>query len=223
MKYFPLQRKELKLSLNKLLNKNYLWLLISLFIVAGCGNNEDEQSQKIKLPDFNDPQIAAREASKAVGGNVMFAYKGTYDTDTTTEIAAGLEINNAKDWGIKFNLLKYENDSLQSSFTSGLLDGSFSESLVKKINLPSTPYDLLYYNSLDYFLGSGGGEVYSYIVDFNKRQTYYAHLIIERREAISLFLSDNISDQEVKDYFIKTFTTDYPRLKIISNDKELNL
>ncbi len=31
-----------------------------------------------------------------------------------------------------------------------------------------TPYDLIYYNSLDYFLGSGGGEVYSYIIDFNK-------------------------------------------------------
>ncbi len=44
---------------------------------------------------------------KLVGSNVMFAYKGNYDADTSAEIAAGLEINNSKDWGIKFNLLKF--------------------------------------------------------------------------------------------------------------------
>jgi hypothetical protein len=197
--------------------------LILTLLLLGCNSKDENQNPSSKLPDFNDPQIAASEVSKIIGKEVAFAYKGVYDNDTTTEIAAGFEINNSKDWGIKFNLLKYENDSLKTVFQSILLDGSFSESLVKKIELPSSNYDLIYYNSLDYFLGSGGGEVYSYIVDFNKTKIYYAHLIIEQSEAISLFLSENIDNAEVKNYFVKNFTNDYPSLKIISKDIELNL
>jgi len=197
--------------------------LILTLLLLGCNSKDENQNPSSKLPDFNDPQIAASEVSKIIGNEVAFAYKGVYDNDTTTEIAAGFEINNSKDWGIKFNLLKYENDSLKTVFQSILLDGSFSESLVKKIELPSSNYDLIYYNSLDYFLGSGGGEVYSYIVDFNKTKIYYAHLIIEQSEAISLFLSENIDNAEVKNYFVKNFTNDYPSLKIISKDIELNL
>ena len=175
------------------------------------------------MPDFNDPQIASSEASKALGSAVAFAYKGNYDQDTSVEIASGIEINNSKEWGIKFNLMKYNNGLLKTVFQSDLLDGSFSESLVKKINLPAYNYDLIYYNSLDYFLGSGGGEVYSYIVDYDSSQVYYAHLIIEQSESISLFLSGNIKNKEVKNYFIKNFMNDYPSLKIISKDIELNL
>ena len=205
------------------LSKKYLFLFVLTIFIFGCNNQDGSKNTSSKIPDFNDQQIAASEASKSIGSEVAFAYKGTYDIDTSIEIASGIEINNSKDWGIKFNLMKFENDSLKTIFQSDILDGSFSESLVKKINLPSCNYDLIYYNSLDYFLGSGGGEVYSYIVDYNKSKIYYAHLIIEQSEAISLFLSENIDNQEVKEFFVKNFTNDYPSLKIISKDIELNL
>ena len=206
-----------------LLDKKYLISLILTLFLFGCNSKDENKNPSSKSPDLNDPQIATNEVSKLVGQDVAFAYKGVYDNDTTTEIASGIEINNSKDWGIKFMLQKYKDDSLKTVFQSGLMDGSFSESLVKKIELPSFKYNLIYYNSLDYFLGSGGGEVYSYIVDYNKEKIYYAHLIIEQSEAISLFLSENIDKPEIKDYFMKTFMNDYPSLKIISKDIELNL
>ncbi len=204
-------------------NKKYLLVLLFALFLFRCNNKDKSNNSSLKAPDFSDPQIAASEASKALGSEVAFAYKGSYDMDTSIEIATGIEINNSKDWGIKFDLMKYSNGSLKTVFQSGLLDGSFSESLVKRINLPAYNYDLIYYNSLDYFLGSGGGEVYSYIVDYDSSQVYYAHLIIEQSESISLFLSENIKNKEVKDYFVKNFTNDYPSLKIISKDIELNL
>ena len=206
-----------------LLNKKYLLVLLLTLLLFSCNKKDESNNSTFQIPDFNDPQIAASEVSKVLGSDVAFAYKGTYDKDSSIEIASGTEINNSKEWGIKFILMKYINGSLSNVFQSGLLDGSFSESLVKKINLPAYNYDLIYYNSLDYFVGSGGGEVYSYIVDYDSSQVFYAHLIIEQSEAISLFLSDNIKNKEVKDYFIKNFTNDYPSLKIISKDIELNL
>ena len=198
-------------------------LIVFTLLIFSCNKKDEGDNHSSKIPDFNDPQIAVKEASNALGREVSFAYKGTFDKDTSVEIATGIEINNSKDWGIKFILMKYQNDSLKTVFQSGLLDGSFSESSVKKINMPSYKYDLIYYNSLDYFLGSGGGEIYSYIVDYDSSKVYYAHLIIEPSESISLFLSENINDEEVKDYFVKNFTNDYPSLKIISKDIELNL
>lgn len=204
-------------------SNKYLLVLLLALLLFNCNKKDDSNNSSSKAPNFNDPQVAASEASKVLGSEVAFAYKGDYDKDTSIEIASGSEINNSKEWGIKFTLMKYNNDSLKTVYQSNLLDGSFSESFVKKINLPTYNYDLIYYNSLDFFLGSGGGEVYSYIVDYDSSQVYYAHLIIEQSESISLFLSENIKSQEVKDYFVKNFMNDYPSLKIISKDIELNL
>lgn len=79
-------------------------------------------------------------------------------------------------------------------------------------------YELIYYNSQDYFLGSGGGEVYSYLINFNEGKTYFAHLVDEPGKSASLFLSENIDIIEVKNFFISNFKRDYPAVKLIQKD-----
>ena len=90
--------------------------------------------------------------------------------------------------------------------------------MVDKIKFSSIDYDLVYYNSQGYFLGSGGGEVFSYIIDFENKQVYYAHLVVESPTETSLFISDNTQNKELVNFFTLTFNKDYPTLKIVKDD-----
>ena len=108
------------------------------------------------------------------------------------------------------------------TFQTNLLKGSFKESLTKKIKFPAYDYELIYYNSQDYFLGSGGGEIFSYIINFKNQKTFYAHLFLEK-EKISLFLSNNIDNSEIKNFFIANFKRDYPNLQIVSKDVNIDI
>ncbi len=187
------------------------------FLLFSCGGKKDDTSET-NIIDFENPEVVLQQAQKVLGANVKLAYKGKFDSDSVIEIAAGLEVQDAKDWGIKFALLKMSDNKLNPVFETSLLNGSFKECHVQKINLPSLNYELIYYNSQDYFLGSGGGEVYSYIINYNENKTYYAHLIAEPGRPTSLYLSDNIDVPEVKSFFLTNFKRDYPGFKMVSKD-----
>ncbi len=192
-----------------------------LFIVS-CGERKHPAERTAPAKDFNSPAAVTTEAIKILGPDVKFAYKGNFDRDSVTEIAAGTEIENKSEWGIQFYLLKLEKDKLEKVFQTNLLKGSFKESLTKKIEFPSFNYELLYYNSQDYFLGSGGGEIFSYLIDFKNQNTFYAHLFLEK-EKVSLFLSSNIDNPEIRDFFIANFKRDYPNLQIVMKDFNLDI
>jgi len=99
-----------------------------------------------------------------------------------------------------------------------LLDGSFKQGFIDKIKFSSFDTELIYYNSRDYYLGSGGGEIFSYIIDFEAKQVYYAHLVIEPSTSVSLFISENTGNKEIRNFFVLTFKKDYPNLKLVDDD-----
>ena len=195
--------------------------LIALVIVS-CGERKHPVEKVKSTKDYNVPAVVTSEAEKILGKDMKFAYKGNFDTDSSIEIAAGTEIENKSEWGIQFYLLKLEQNKLAKTFQTNLLKGSFKESLTKKIKFPAYDYELIYYNSQDYFLGSGGGEIFSYIINFKNQKTFYAHLFLEK-EKISLFLSNNIDNSEIKNFFIANFKRDYPNLQIVSKDVNIDI
>ena len=198
-----------------------LTILITIVIVS-CGERKHPAEKVEHTKDYNSPAIVTSEAKKILGSDMKFAYKGNFDKDSVVEIAAGTELENKSEWGIQFYLLKLEKNKLEKAFQTNLLKGSFKESLTKKIEFPSFNYELIYYNSQDYFLGSGGGEIFSYIIDFKNQKTFYAHLFIEKQK-ISLFLSNNIDSSEIKNFFIANFKRDYPNLQIVSKDVNIDI
>lgn len=202
-----------------LLNKKLgiIILICSAFILNSCGKKKSSTEEQKKI-DYENPEVVMQQAKNVLGENVKFAFKGKFDRDSVVEIAAGQEIKNGNEWGIKFELLKKSGNKLTPTFGTRLLNGSFKESLVKKIELPVIDYEMIYYNSQDYFLGSGGGEVYSYLINFDEGKAYYAHLITEQGRPVSLYLSDNIDIPEVKSYFLNIFKRDYPNAKVVSKD-----
>jgi hypothetical protein len=103
----------------------------------------------------------------------------------------------------------------------GKSEGRFAkvtQNFVDKIKFSSIDYDLVYYNSQGYFMGSGGGEVFSYIVDLENKQVYSAHLVVESQSSTYLFISDNTQIKELINFFTLTFKKDYPSLTIVDDD-----
>jgi hypothetical protein len=215
MNLIQLLEKGQKLLLNK---KLIFSIFLFLPLLISCGEKNSDSPETSQKTDYDNPQTVVQEAIKVVGDDVKFAYKGRYNKDTVVEIAAGTEVQSPKEWGIKFLLLKSDGNKLAAVFQTPLLNGSFKKCLVQKIKFPMFDYELVYYNSQAFFLGSGGGEVYSYLVNFNDSKTYYAHLVDLPGKPASLFLSENMDVDEVKSFFISNFKRDYPALKVVSKD-----
>ena len=202
-------------------DKKYLgiFIIVAVLFAASC-NEKDKNFPENKI-DISTPESAVAEAKKLLGSDVQIALTGNYTPDTTKQVAAGTEINKPDKWGIRFYLLKQNGNKLDSLYSTALLEGSFTDALVRKEKLPSINCDLIYYNSLDYYLGSGGGEVFTYLIDFNQKQTYYAHLFTDQGRSISLYINPNVTP-EVKNFFIGIFKKDYPNLKLVNEDFDLD-
>ena len=194
-------------------------LLIAVTILSSC------KEKKVNPPepkiDISTREAALKEARILLGTEARIAFAGSFDKDTVREFIAGTEINKPDKWGIEFHLMKEDSGTFKNVYSTDLLEGSFTGAHVSKEKLQPGNYEMVYYNSQDYYIGSGGGEIFAYLVDFNNKETYYAHLFMERGRSISLFLSNNITP-ETKDFFLNVFKKDYSNLKIVSKDVELD-
>jgi hypothetical protein len=197
-----------------------IFISITSFFFTSC-SSEKKKEQKPPF-SFADTTKVKDEIKKLVGDNMKFEFNGNFDRDSLQEIAVGVEVTENNNWGIKFAMLKLEDNHLIKTYETKLLDGSFKESLVKKIKLPQYNFDLIYYDSQDYFWGSGGGEVFAYIINFADKETYYAHVFSDSRRTVELYLSKNISNSDLKNYFVSNFSKDYPNLKLTSEDVSLD-
>lgn len=200
-----------------MLSNNYKRGLFTLAFLLGIISCSDKQ-EKIPVIDFENKVQVLDVVKNHYNKETQVAFSGLFDETGKQYIAAGFEINNADEWGIKFEFLEKSGNEFILKYESELLDGSFKESFVDKIQFSSIDYDLVYYNSQGYFMGSGGGEVFSYIVDFENKQVYYAHLFVESESLTSLFISENTQNKELINFFTLTFKKDYPNLKIVEDD-----
>ena len=216
MKFILLLRKGLKL----LSSKYIIIILLLVILIAGCEKKVGESPLPVNGNKDNSEELI-KGLNSLLNSEVTFALKGNFMGDSTQQVVTGTEILNKKEWGIKFHLFEIKGNKPEKKDDSKLLDGSFKDCRVEKLNLPGNDHDLVYYNSLNYFMGSAGGEIFSYIIDFKGQKTYYAHLVSEPGKPVYLFLSIN-GNQEIYNYFISSFKKDFPVFKITSKDPVLN-
>lgn len=217
------------LSLNKkiVFITTFIFGILFFFISCDKENKDSEQTDKTNLYEQESLKKFLNEHSikdfKYAIYDKFLDSSSHQEIDSKANIIIGKEIMNQDEWGIKFLLYTNKNDSLIKIYESKLLDGSFTESKIEPIQFPDYNYKLLYYNSLDYFMGSQGGEVFSYIIDFNLNEIYYAHLFIIPGKPISLYLSNNIKNETIRKYFVSNFTKDYPNLTLAKNDTKIEM
>ena len=200
-----------------MLSNNILKGLLFFSLLLGVLSCSDKK-EKIPVLDFENKVQVLDAVKKHYNKETQIALGGLFDETGKQFIAAGWEINNSDEWGIKFVFLEKSENEFISKYETEVLDGSFKESLVDKIKFSSIDYDLVYFNSQGYFMGSGGGEIFSYIVDFENKQVYYAHLVVESESSTSLFISENTQNKELINFFTLTFKKDHPGLKIVEDD-----
>lgn len=200
-----------------LLNKsilNYIQLLFLVLILVSCS----DKTNKVPVINYQDKTQLLDVVKKYYNSDISVAFGGVFDQSGRETIVVGREVENSEDWGIKFTQLQLIGNEFKVKYETDLLDGSFKQAFVDKIKFSSFENELIYYNSQDYYLGSGGGEIFSYIVDFDARQVYYAHLVIDPSSSVSLFISDNTENKEIKNFFLLNFRKDYPGLKLVDED-----
>lgn len=200
-----------------LLNKSVLKYLQLIFLFLFAVSCSDKES-KIPVLDFQNKAKLLEIVKKHYDKDANVAFGGMFDESGKQTVVIGREVENSDDWGIKFSQLEIINDEFKLKYETDLLDGSFKQSLVDKIKFSSFENELIYYNSQDYYLGSGGGEIYSYVINFETKQVYSAHLVIDPSSAVSLFISENTDSKEIRNFFLLTFKKDYPNLKLVDED-----
>jgi hypothetical protein len=187
-------------------------LIISILLfIFSCG-------EKIKNINFDDPRAVRNVANKLLEDNVKFSSSGYFSSDSARSIVAGTESLDSDQFGIFFTLIDFVDDELKPVYTTESLNGSFDKCIVDKMKFSSDASEMIYYNSKDYYLGTGGGDVYLYIINFVNREVYYAHLMVEKSIGVSLYLSDNIDDPSMKQFFVSYFKKDYHALRIVRSD-----
>ncbi|MBK6914819.1 MAG: hypothetical protein IPH11_14630 [Ignavibacteriales bacterium] len=200
-----------------LLNRKNIFPLCGIIamLITTCSDKEEDPAF---IENLDKPAFVLEQAKNVIGDNVKFAVKGNFLPDSAIEVGAAYEFSNPSEWGIKFYLLSVVGGKLQKTFETELLDGSLKECLIDKIKMKGFNHELIYYNSKSYFFGSGGGEVYSYIIDLSAKEIYSAHLLSER-SSNSLSLSSNVGDTPLKAFFVGLFKKDFPTLSLSEDAK----
>ena len=203
------------LSLNKKLLAGIFFLFLSILI--GCDKDAKNPSTPIE-EYFSDNQKLLAHLKKNFDPQTEVALYSQFDTDSSKEILAIKETKPSKTdkWGLRIQLLS--KDSLKKKDEVFLPEMSATESICTTQRLDSFSYDLFYYNSGSFYIGSSGGEIYAYLVDFPGKQIYYAHLVISPNKPAALFFSKNCTEQKITDFFMNLFKPDYPELVVVQKD-----
>ncbi len=188
----------------------FIALLLLLIPFAGC-------KKKSTIPvNLENKKVVKNIARELLGEDVRFSTSGYFTSDSALTIVAGVEASERYLSGIQFKLIDDIDGEFTVIYSTPVLEGSFDKCVLDKMKLYRNTGELIYYNSQDYFMGTGGGEVFSYIIDFTARQVYSAHLMVEPRSGAVLFLSENIKQPMLRKFFVSYFKKDYPNLRVVA-------
>jgi hypothetical protein len=212
MNYMVLFKKAQKLRFFKLF---YALCFLVIVMFSGCGKNDKNQEQPVsfktedeRIVEFVNNTYHCKEAKVLKG-----VYKPNYEL-----FAVVYEINSGTDFGIKFMLAHIHADSVIVDYNSNLVDGAVNQSVFERVNVTGKGYDLVYYSSSDYFMGSGGGEVFTYVIDFNEPSLAYGHLYISGEGAPKFYIPSTVEDKSIREFLIRRIKSDFSDIKPVSQD-----
>lgn len=192
-----------------------IFVALILFAQISCSDKKDD----IKQIDFSDANQLKQFAKSIAGDQFKYATYENFDSDTIKEIVIGREIETGDEWGIKFSFYSTKQNR-QEVYTTILLEGSFNGASVMPMKVAGKDHQLLYYNSGDFFLGSGGGEIFTYVIDYVDKKVHAAKLFVERSGEAKLQILTDGQEETIENYFITFYKKEYPELSIITNNSE---
>jgi len=191
-------------------------------MLNACSKKAKKEDINVLLKKYNSQGFLIEKVREVLGKNVSFAVKGNFDNKNNLEIAAAKEINETDTSGIQFFLLELKETELSVISSTKVLRGSLTKSLTNKIKFPFFNYELLYYNSNNYYMGSRGGEQFSYIINFKENETYYSHVVSAPKKLAQIYISKNIKRKEIKNFFISNAKRDFPNIRVSVRDMNID-
>jgi len=191
-------------------------------MLNACSKKAKKEDINVLLKKYNSQGFLIEKVREVLGKNVSFAVKGNFDNKNNLEIAAAKEISETDTSGIQFFLLELKETELSVISSTKVLRGSLTKSLTNKIKFPFFNYELLYYNSNNYYMGSRGGEQFSYIINFKENETYYSHVVSAPKKLAQIYISKNIKRKEIKNFFISNAKRDFPNIRVSVRDMNID-
>jgi len=189
-----------------------LFLFLIVFSVTGC-NTEREQPEGSLHEYLKQGENARLFLEKNLSLELQYGFYLPLLAADTYRFCYLEEEDSFAEWGIRFVFAELQDTLLVKIYTSPILDGSLKESDVKPVRLSGYTYDLLFYHSGSYFLGSGGGEVYSYLADFEEKTFTPGFLEVTGGGMVTLSIPSGIPDV-MKKFFVGEFKKNYPSLTV---------
>lgn len=197
-----------------------------IVLAAGCEKKEDQkpltQGQRKDTVKIMDKSQAESRIKALLGSNAQLLDEGYFYADSGYGFIAGTEKMTKEEWGIKFYCFKNTSNDLVKTYETPLLKGTLPESLIRKVRLnDTTGYEMLYYDSQNNFIGSGGGEIFAYLLDAQNARIYQSHFFTVAKMPVSLYLTPESGQGEIREFFVRRFQRDFPDLKIVKKDYDL--
>ncbi len=206
--------------MSSLMTKFYTILIISIFLVSGC-----KQSGKNNSPETPSSSIAVPVDSllaRKFGTTSLRKLSTSLNIDGTNNFAVCFEPKSGKGGGIVLALVGINQDTLTTLFNSSLLDGSVEKTSISLLTDPrDTTNKFAYYDTGDYLLGSGGGEMYIYIISLKFPELVQAHLIITSTAPPKLYIHPNCPGT-IALLIENELRADYPGFQRIKKDRSID-
>ena len=189
--------------------------IVVIIFFAGCEKKNENQEPQAAFKTDNERIIEF--VNNRYHCKEVKVLNGSFKPNCNL-FAVVYEVNSGTEFGIKFILAHIASDSVIVDYNSDLFDGAVNQSIFEKTNLPGKGYDAAYYNSAGYFMGSGGGEVFAYVVDFKDAIIASGHIFISGESGPKLYIPATVKDKITRDALIKKIKNDFPEIKPVSQD-----
>lgn len=199
--------------------KIILSLILSVILLLSFSCDKKKSIPKL---DFNDSKQVLEILKNHFNKNVAKVFIGNFDNENQLSVIACVEVCDSISCGVNFYHLKQEKGEIVVLYETGFIEGQLKDYQLEKIKVSDFPYEMVYFNSGSYYMGSAGGEVFSYLIDFNQRQVYYAHFVNDIEHQYELFISENTTDIKLRNFFIATFKRNFNKVKVVDKDIKLD-
>lgn len=197
--------------------------LIFLCSVYSCNENKVDNQTEQEIGDslsvsritYIKSRTAVKLNAKALG--VLF---GNFldSTKSTCAILLKMESKDLKNLSLAFidtALINSENFVL---YVTEPLEGDPENTELTSVTITGSKQSFLYFNTGDFLMGTGGGEVYHYLIDAAKEQIYPAHFIADKTNGFGLYLPPISRAAEIREFFHTKVSKQYSPLSTLKRD-----
>ncbi|MCE1188092.1 MAG: hypothetical protein LWX56_03040 [Ignavibacteria bacterium] len=157
--------------------------------------------------------------SEAAGYKVLSYHQGHFIDSVTVSFACIGEVDSKGIKNVQITFVSLGSDSsFRNIFACKPFEANPGQLEIFTTKLENSSYDCLYFDSGDYYVGTGGGEVYQFIADARQRIVYRTHFVFSKEQRPGVYFYAECKTEEIRKLFLNHLRNDYPEVTILRTD-----